>query len=50
MRSNYKSKISRDYSHLGNHNKVSFEKFSSADVIKSKEFLKELLNKGGFLL
>lgn len=43
-------KISRDYSHLGNRNKVSFEKFSSADVIKSKEFLKELLNKGGFLL
>lgn len=40
--------IDKDFSYIGN-NKVNFRKFSSANDVKGKEFLKELLNRGGFL-
>ena len=40
-------KINRDFSYIKN--KVSFEKFSSADNIKDKVFLHDLLDRGGFL-
>jgi len=40
--------IDKDFSYIGN-NKFNFGKFSSANDVKGKEFLKELLNRGGFL-
>ena len=40
--------IDKDFSYVGN-NKFNFGKFSSSNDVKSKEFLKELLNRGGFL-
>jgi len=43
-------KISRDYSHIKNMNKVSFDRFSSDTNIKDQEYLTGLLNKGGFLV
>lgn len=42
-------KINRDFSYIKPENKVDFERFSSADNLKDKEFLKNLLYKGGFL-
>jgi FlaA1/EpsC-like NDP-sugar epimerase len=43
-------KISRDYSHIKNMNKVSFDIFSSTDNIKDEEYLTGMLGKGGFLV
>jgi len=43
-------KINKDYSHLYKCDKVDFVEFSSADNIKSTEYLFGLLNKGGFLI
>ncbi len=42
--------LNRDFSYLNSLSKVSFDKFSSADNLKGKEFLRGLLDKGGFLL
>jgi FlaA1/EpsC-like NDP-sugar epimerase len=42
--------LNRDFSYLNSFSKVSFDKFSSADNLKGKEFLRGLLDKGGFLL
>jgi len=42
-------KINRDYSHVNFLEKVSFKEFSSKDSLKDKEFLKGLLDRGGFL-
>lgn len=41
--------IDRDFSYMNTLTKVSFNKFSSADNLKGIEFLKDLLNRGGFL-
>lgn len=41
--------INRDFSYMNSLSKVSFNRFSSADNLKGKEFLKRLLSKGGFL-
>lgn len=41
--------LNRDFSYLDNLPKVSFSKFSSADNLKGKAFLRDLLDKGGFL-
>lgn len=43
-------KINKNYSHLNNHEKVHFKTFSSADNLKSIDYLHELLFKGGFLV
>lgn len=43
-------KINRNYTHLNNNTKVSFKEFSSNDNLKDKNFLFELLMKGGFLI
>jgi FlaA1/EpsC-like NDP-sugar epimerase len=42
-------KINKNYSHLNDCEEVDFITFSSADNLKGKEFLHELLYKGGFL-
>ena len=42
-------KTSRDYQHIDSFEKVSFDRFSSADNIKDTKYLKDLLMKGGFL-
>lgn len=42
-------KINRDFSYIKPEDKVDFERFSSADNLKGKEFLRELLDRGGFL-
>jgi FlaA1/EpsC-like NDP-sugar epimerase len=42
-------KINRDYTHLYNNVKVNFKEFSSNDNLKNKDFLYELLMRGGFL-
>jgi len=41
--------IGRDYSNISSLKKVSFKEFSSADKIKDKKYLYNLLMKGGFL-
>ncbi len=41
--------VARDFTYLNSLPKVSFSKFSSADNLKGKAFLKNLLDKGGFL-
>lgn len=41
--------IDRDFSYMNALTKVSFNRFSSADNLKGKAFLKDLLNRGGFL-
>lgn len=43
-------KLKRDFSYMDSLPKVNFEKFSSSDNLKDKVFLKELLQKGGFLI
>lgn len=43
-------KINKDYSHLYKCDKVDFVEFSSANNIKSTDYLYNLLNKGGFLI
>lgn len=42
-------KINKDYSHLENHEKVSFTEFSSADNLQDEAYLRKLLTTGGFL-
>ena len=42
--------IDRNYSHLKSLEKVDFKAFSSADDVKGPTFLRELLDRGGFLL
>ena len=42
-------KINRDYSHLSDKPKVPFDSYSSSYEIKDREYLHELLSKGGFL-
>jgi UDP-N-acetylglucosamine 4,6-dehydratase/5-epimerase len=42
-------KIAKDYEYILDKEKVKFERFSSMDNIKDKDYLKGLLNKGGFL-
>lgn len=41
--------INRDFSYVDSLSKVDFNKFSSADNLKGKVFLKGLLDRGGFL-
>ena len=41
--------IDRDFSYINSLTKVSFDKFSSADNLKGKKYLKDLLDRGGFL-
>jgi FlaA1/EpsC-like NDP-sugar epimerase len=41
--------INRDFSYIDSLKKVTFNKFSSADNLKGKKFLKDLLDRGGFL-
>jgi FlaA1/EpsC-like NDP-sugar epimerase len=41
--------LCRDFGYMNNLKKVTFDKFSSADNLKGKDFLKGLLNRGGFL-
>lgn len=43
-------KINKEYTYLNNHKKVNFKTFSSADNIKDKNYLRELLFEGGFLI
>ena len=43
-------KIAKDYEYIKEKEKVGFEKFSSQDNIKDKEYLRGLLDKGGFLV
>lgn len=42
--------LNRNFSYLNNLSKVNFDKFSSVDNLKGKEFLRHLLDKGGFLI
>lgn len=42
--------LNRDFSYIGDLPKVSFTKFSSADNLKGKLFLRDLLDRGGFLI
>lgn len=42
-------RMDRDFSYIKSEHKVDFKRFSSADNLKGKEYLKELLDKGGFL-
>lgn len=42
-------KINKDYSHIDPGKKVTFKEFSSADNLKDKVYLRELLINGGFL-
>ena len=42
--------INRDFTHINKENKVEFDNFSSAGNIKDKNYLTDLLNKGGFLV
>ena len=42
-------KINKDYEYVTNHSKVTFKEFSSAANVKDKEYLKDLLDRGGFL-
>jgi FlaA1/EpsC-like NDP-sugar epimerase len=42
-------KTNRNYQHINRLEKVSFDRFSSADNIKDIIYLKDLLSKGGFL-
>jgi UDP-N-acetylglucosamine 4,6-dehydratase len=42
--------INRNYRYVETLNRVAFERFTSADNLKSVEYLKELLDKGGFLV
>jgi len=41
--------MDRDFSYIDDLTKVDFDKFSSADNLKGKDFLKGLLDRGGFL-
>jgi FlaA1/EpsC-like NDP-sugar epimerase len=42
-------KINKDYSHIDPNKRVTFKEFSSADNLKNKTYLRELLISGGFL-
>jgi len=42
-------KINRNYRYVENLNKVTFERFTSANNVKNIDYLTELLDKGGFL-
>lgn len=42
-------KINKKYTHLNNHQKVTFKTFSSADNLKNKEYLHDMLFAGEFL-
>jgi len=42
-------KMDRDFSYINPEHKVTFDRFSSADNLKGKDFLKGLLDRGGFL-
>jgi len=43
-------RIDKDYEYILDKDKVTFDKFSSEDNIKDKDYLEMLLNKGGFLV